>query len=138
MTGAQRLDNGLLAALRRGPRELPAELGGLRDCLRSIGALLAEKAEELEASWQEAEDAAAEIATLQSLETAVAEQAIELRATTLADVRTKFAIWKALGPGPDDYEAAAPRDRLVLSIEADIVRICCGATRATTVPERHP
>ena len=64
--------------------------------------LLAEKAAELEPSWEQACAAAAEIVTLQDLETTVAERAIAVRAESLKDVRAKLAIWRALAPGAED------------------------------------
>ena len=64
----QYLDINLMRAMREGTSALPADLGKLRGYLRMIGALLEEKARELEPSWEQACAAAAEIGTLQELE----------------------------------------------------------------------
>ena len=88
-----------------------------------IGVLLAEKAAELEPSWEEACAAASEIDALQTLELNVAERAIGIRAETLADVRGKLAIWRALGPGTEDLDMTSPRNRMILSIDADLERL---------------
>lgn len=118
-----KVDNGLVAALRSGAGELPSELGALGDCLSTIGLLLAEKAAELEPSWGEALATAAEIETLLDLEAAVAERATGIAATSLDELRAKIGIWKALAAGSDDPDPESPRDRLFLSIEADIDRL---------------
>ncbi len=55
-----------------------------------------------------------------ALEIAVAERAIGIRGETLEMVRGKLAIWRALGPGSDDEDMGSPRNRLILSVEADI------------------
>jgi hypothetical protein len=110
--------------MRRGARELPKDLGRLRDYLRTIEVLLGEKAAELEPSWEQACAAAAEIVTLQKLEATVAERAIGVRAESLGDVRAKLAIWRALAPGAEDGDMRTPRNRLVLSVEADLERLC--------------
>jgi hypothetical protein len=119
----QHLDINLLRAMREGTSALPADLGKLRGYLRMIGALLEEKARELEPSWEQACAAAAEIATLQDLETSVAERAISVRAESLEQVRAKLAIWRALVSGGEDGDLRSPRSRLVLSIEADLERL---------------
>lgn len=122
MIGMAKVDNGLVAALRAGAGELPAELGALTDCLSTIGLLLAEKAAELEPSWSEALATAAEIETLLELEAAVAERAIGIPATNQDELRAKIGIWKALAAGADEPDPDSHRDRLFLSILADIDR----------------
>ena len=124
MTVTERhLDISLLRAMREGTSALPPDLGKLRGYLRMIGALLEEKARELEPSWEQACAAAAEIATLQDLEASVAERAIAVRADRLDHVRSKLAIWRALAAGSDDGDLCSPRNRLILSIEADLERL---------------
>jgi hypothetical protein len=117
------LDNRLVRALREGKGVLPADLGQLRAYLRLIAGLLAEKAEEVEADWELACVAAAELDTLQTLEVAVAERAITVRSDTLDDVRSKLEIWRALAAGDEDCDLRAPRNRLILSVEADLERL---------------
>ena len=109
--------------MREGTSALPDDLGKLRGYLRMIGALLEEKARELEPSWEQACAAAAEIVTLQDLETSVAERAIGVRAESLDQVRSKLAIWRALAAGSEDGDLRSPQSRLVLSIEADLERL---------------
>lgn len=118
-----RIDDRLLRAMRRGADALPDDLPLLRAYLRMIEALLAEKATDVEPTWAEACEAAAEVETLMALETSVAEKAISVRARHLEDVRTKLEIWRALAAGATDCDMSSPRDRLVLSIEADLGRI---------------
>ena len=113
----------LEALLRSGAGELPCELGALGDCLRTVAALLAEKAGELEPSWSEALAVAAEIETLLGIERAVAERAIATPATDLAEVRAKLAIWQALTEAAADAHPGSPRDRLVRSVAADLDRL---------------
>lgn len=120
------LDNRLILAIRQGAGALPADLGRLHGYLRLIESLLAEKAGELEASLEAADAAAAEIETLQRLEATVAERAIAVRAEDLAAVREKLAIWRALSPGIEDADLGSPRNRLVLSVEADLERLAEG------------
>jgi hypothetical protein len=122
----QFLDTNLLRALREGTSALPADLGKLRGYLRMIGALLEERACELEPSWEQACAAAAEIATLQDLEISVAERAIGVRAESLEQVRAKLAIWRALASTGEDRDLRSPHNRLVLSIEADLERLSSG------------
>ncbi len=117
------LDNHLVRAIRQGGGVLPADLDRLRGYLRLIGSLLAEKASELEAGLEAADASAAEIETLQRLENAVAERAIGIRAADLRTVRDKLAIWRALSAGSEDGDMASPRNRLVLSVEADLERL---------------
>jgi hypothetical protein len=123
MVTEQHLDINLLRAMREGTSALPADLGKLRGYLRMIAALLEEKARELEQSWEQACAAAAEISTLQDLETSVAERAISVRAESLEQVRAKLAIWRALASGGEDGDLRSPQSRLVLSIEADLERL---------------
>jgi hypothetical protein len=117
------LDYRLVRAMREGTGALPADVGCLRGYLRMIEALLAEKAADLEPTWEQACAVAAEIETLQSLEAAVAERAIAIRAEDLATVGGKLAIWAALPPDADDADAGSLRNRLVLSVAADIDRL---------------
>jgi hypothetical protein len=123
MSSGTTLDNRLVRALREGAEALPGDLGQLRAYLRLIETLLAEKAAELEPSWDQACAAAAEITTLQTLEATVAERAIAVPAGSLAEVRAKLAIWRALAPGAEDGDMRSPRNRLILSVEADIERL---------------
>ena len=119
----QYLDINLVRALREGTSALPADLGKLRGYLRMIGALLEEKARELEPSWEQACASAAEIATLQDLETAVAERTIAVRSDGIEQVLAKLAIWRALAAGGEDADLLSPQSRLVLSVEADLERL---------------
>jgi hypothetical protein len=119
----QQLDTNLVRAIREGTSALPADLGKLRGYLRMIGALLEEKARELEPSWEQACDAAAEITTLQDLEASVAERAIAVRAESLDEIRAKLGIWRALAAGSDDGHLRSPQSRLILSVEADLERL---------------
>ncbi|MBP7241121.1 hypothetical protein [Amaricoccus sp.] len=123
MQTISKIDDRLLRAMRGGVDALPDDLALLRAYLRTIDALLAEKAMEVEPTWSEACAAVAEVETLMELETAVAEKAISVRAGNLEDVRTKLEIWRALAAGATDCDMSSPRDRLVLSIEADLGRI---------------
>jgi hypothetical protein len=123
MTQDNVMDFRLTRAVAGGCGTLPEDLDALADYLEMIGVLLAEKAAELEPSWEQACAAAVEIATLQDLEAAVAERAIAVRAQNLADLRAKLAIWRGLAPGAEDGDLAAPRNRLILSVEADLVRL---------------
>jgi hypothetical protein len=123
MDAGTALDDRLVRALREGKQVLPADLGQLRSYLRLIAGLLAEKSEEVEADWEQACLAAAELDTLQTLETAVAERAITVRSDTLDEVRSKLEIWRALAAGDEDCDLRAPRNRLILSVEADLERL---------------
>ena len=123
MDTGSKLDYRLVAAMRQGTDALPDDVGQLRGYMRMIGTLLAEKAAELEPSWEQACAAAAEIETLQNLEVAVAERAVAIRAESLETVRGKLAIWRTLAPGAEDEDMVSPRNRLVLSVEADIDRL---------------
>jgi hypothetical protein len=118
-----KLDYQLVHAMRRGAGALPGDLGQLRNYLRTIETLLAEKAAELEPSWEQACAAASEIITLQELEATVAERVIAVRAESLKDVRTKLAIWRALAPGAEEGDLRTQRNRLILSVEADLERL---------------
>lgn len=117
-----KMDVQLVRALKEGVPALPGDLERLRAYMALIGRLLEEKANELEPTWEGACAAAAEIETLQVLETNVAERAINTTADTLGAVRNKFAIWKALSVGVDEDEDT-PRNRLILSIENDLQRL---------------
>jgi len=119
-----RFDDPLVRALRQGAEALPDDLGQLRGYLRIIDGLLAEKAAELEPNWAQASAVAAETHTLHMLEGAVAERAIAVRAADLIEVRSKLALWRALAAGASDGDLATPRSRLILSIEADLERLC--------------
>lgn len=120
----------LTRALNEGVRALPEDLGQLVEYLRFIEDLLREKAQEHEPNWDLVEASGAEIETLQRLEATVVDQAVLLRADTLEAVLLKFEIWRGLGQageGADgDGGKASPRDRLMLSAEADLVRLARG------------
>jgi hypothetical protein len=130
-TGSK-LDYRLVRALRQGTDALPGDVAELRGYMRMIGTLLAEKAAELEPSWEQACAAAAEIETLHGLEGAVAERAIGVQASGLDDLRVKLEIWRALIQGLPDEEMASTQNRLVLSIEADIQRLQRGSRRSNS------
>jgi hypothetical protein len=123
MDAGTALDDRLVRALREGKQVLPGDLGQLRAYLRLIAGLLAEKAEEVEADWEQACLSAAELDTLQTLEAAVAERAITVRSNTLDEVRSKLEIWRALAAGDEDCDLRDPRNRLILSVEADLERL---------------
>ena len=123
VTTEAKIDCLLVRALREGSEALPGDIRALTGCLAMIATLLEEKAAELEPSWEQVCAVAAEIETLQSLEVAVAERAIAIRADTLETVRGKLAIWRALAPGAEDENMTSPRNRLILSVEADIERL---------------
>lgn len=118
-----KLDNRLVRALREGAAVLPEDLTLLNGYLTMIDRLLAEKAVELEPSWSKACASAAEIDTLQALEATVAERAIAVAAADLGAVRAKLAIWRALADGAPDDDPSTPRNRLILSVEADLERL---------------
>jgi hypothetical protein len=124
MVTGTRLDDRLVRALREGAGALPEDLTLLRAYLRLIEGLLAEKAVEIEPSWIQSCAAAAEVETLQRLEEAVVERAIAVRAADVDAVRVKLEIWRALAAGEPEGDLSAPRDRLILSIEADLARLC--------------
>lgn len=124
-----KLDDRLVRAMRGGPQALPEDLALLRSYLRLIEGLLAEKADEVEADWPQALAAAAEIETLQGLEAAVAERAIGVPAGDLDDVCAKFEIWRALAQGAPEADMSLAHNRLVLSIEADILRLMLARRR---------
>ena len=125
MTAESKLDYRLVHAIHGGAEALPNDITCLRGYLRMIEALLAEKAAELEPSWEQACAAAAEIATLQDLEASVAERAIGVRAASIEQVRAKLAIWRALAAGGEDGDLRSPQSRLILSVEADLERLSC-------------
>ncbi|HVL20788.1 MAG TPA: hypothetical protein VM422_07415 [Amaricoccus sp.] len=116
----------LIRAIREGAAALPGDLDRLCAYMSLIGRLLEEKANELEPSWEAACAMAKEIETLQLLESAVAERAVGTAADTLAAVRSKLAIWKALSEGSEE-EPRTPRNRLILSIEDDLQRLALQA-----------
>lgn len=120
MTLHSALDYHLVRAIREGGAALPADFGKLLGYLRMIERLLHEKASEVESTWEEACESAAQIETLLALEVTVAERAIALRAETLAAVRSKIAICNALGPGCDEEDTTTPRNRMIRSLDADI------------------
>ncbi len=128
MNTQTKLDCQLVRALREGSSALPSDLRQLRSYLRLIESLLLEKADELEPSWEQACASAAEIATLQALEASVVERAIAVRADNLDALRTKLAIWRTLESDAEDGERCQ-RDRLVLSVEADLERLSCRVAR---------
>ena len=49
--------------------------------------------------------------------------AIAVPADGLDGVRTKLAIWRALAAGAEDGDMRTPRNRLILSVEADLERL---------------
>ena len=120
----QYLDINLVRAMREGTSALPADLGKLRGYLRMIGALLEEKARELEPSWEQACTTAAEIATLQDLE--VVGRGADDRGAR-GEHRARCApSWRSGGrsrAGGEDGDLRSPRSRLVLSVEADLERL---------------
>lgn len=117
------LDNRLVRSLHEGIDVLPDDLGELNAYLRTITNLLEEKAGDLEPSWEMLCSAAAEIETLQELESTVTERVIAVRSRNLDDVRGKLEFWRALAASSDDCEMTDPRNRLILSIEADLERL---------------
>lgn len=122
VTTEPKLDDRLVRALREGSQALPGDIRALSGYLRMIGTLLEEKATELEPSWDQACALAAEIETLQALELAVAERAIAVPGESIEAIRGKLAIWQALGPDADD-SPQSPRNRLILSVDADLERL---------------
>jgi hypothetical protein len=118
-----KLDYGLVNAIKSGVQALPSDIEALRGYMRMIEALLHEKASELEPSWEQATAIAGEIDTLNRLEAAVAERAIVTPAGDIDAVRGKLAIWRALGPGTDESDERAPRNRLIESVDVDLARI---------------
>lgn len=106
-----------------GASALPDDLDRLRGYMRMIGALLEEKAQEIEPSWGLACLAAREIETLQGLGTAVVERATAVRARSLDEVRAKLAIWRAYAASNDEADLRSPQSRLVLSVDADLERL---------------
>ena len=122
-----RVDDQLLRALREGPDALPMDLNRLHGYLHLISGLLTEKAQEHEPDWAQALAAAAEIETLQDLERAVAEKAVDVPARTLWAVLSKLAIWESLGPCGEEACSTSQRDRLIDSVRADLERIARGS-----------
>jgi hypothetical protein len=130
VNGGTKLDIRLVRAMRRGAAELPDDLDVLRRYLGTIALLLAEKAADLEPTWDEACAAAAETATLLNLQATVTERAIAVPARSLSEVRTKLAIWRTIGPEAEDGDVCGPRTRLILSVEADLARLSASSPRA--------
>ena len=120
---AEKFDTNLVRAIREGTSALPDDLSRLRGYLGMIGALLEEKARELEPSWEQSCATEAEIATLQALEASVAERAIGVRAGSVDEVRAKLAIWRALVAGGEPGDLRSAPSRLILSVEADLERL---------------
>lgn len=129
MDAGAKLDNRLIRALREGTGVLPGDLEQLCGYLRLINGLLAEKANELEPSWAMACASAAEIETLQGLQATVAERAIAVRSASLEAVQAKLKVWRELGAGAEDGDVRSPRNRLILSIEADVERLLSSGPR---------
>jgi hypothetical protein len=132
MMVAQILDNRLARALCEGAEVLPDDLAQLAQYLRLIDGLLAEKAMEHEAALAQVDESAAEIECLQVLEATVAERAISNRAGGLEEILAKLEIWRALAAGAEPSgehgDRGSQRDRLVLSVEADIVKLARGVS----------
>lgn len=119
-------DMRLPRAMAAGVDSLPGDLRVLKDYLELIQALLGEKAREYEPTWEQAICAGVETSDLHRLEEAVAERAARVRAELLHAVLEKLAIWRAIHACEDECDLAdgpSIRDRLVLSIEADIARL---------------
>jgi hypothetical protein len=124
MTLDDALDHALVRALHGGPAALPECPRRLAGYLETIEHLLTEKARENAPTWDEACVAASEVETLLALERAVAERVIGLRGDTIGTVIGKLMVWRALRPaGADDTAMLSLRDRLVLSLEADLIRL---------------
>ena len=121
------IDYKLVRAMREGADALPADIGCLQGYMRMIEGLLEEKACELEPSWEAACAIANEIETLHALETAVAERVIAICADSIDAVRGKLSIWRTLGAGSDDSDERSPRNRLILSVDADLERMARAA-----------
>ncbi len=117
------LDYRLVRAIREGTDALPDDVGQLVRYLRLIESLLAEKASEIEPTWELACAAATEVETLHALEAAVAERVIAIEADGLEAIRGKLAIWRALADGDEDGDPASLRNRLILSVAADLERL---------------
>lgn len=120
-------DTRLARAMQEGPEVLPGDAGLLTGYLDMIAVLLADHAAERHDSLSDALETEAEIAGLLALEELVAERAVSLRAETIAGVLGKLRIWRRLDSGEESCDAedgrASARDRLVLSVEADLVRM---------------
>jgi hypothetical protein len=126
VTSGLKLDIRLVRAMRRGAGELPGDLELLRGYLRTITLLLAEKAVELDTTWNDSCLAAAEIETLLDLEATVIERAIGVRAASLVDVQTKLAIWRGASIAAQEDDTNSLRTRLIYSVEADLARLTLG------------
>ena len=126
------LGDGLTRALRDGPSALPDNLETLVRHLLMLEGLLAEKAVEIEPTWALSLASAAEIDVLLQLQELIVERAIGLRAEAIEGVLANLTIWRTLSDGAEgEISAGAPPrlNRLVLSIEADLVRLRRGAAR---------
>lgn len=124
-------DTRLARALQEGPEVLPGDAEALTGYLDMIAGLLADHASERQGSWSMAVEAASEVADLLALEEVVAERAISLRAENVESVLQKLRIWRRLdsddGECDDEDGRATVRDRLVLSVEADLTRMARAA-----------
>ena len=120
-------DTRLARALQEGPGVLPADATVLTGYLDMIAELLADHAAVWQESLAEAEESGSEIADLFALQDVVAERAISLRAESVGEVLEKLRIWRRLHSDEEcraeEDGRATPRDRLVLSVEADLARI---------------
>ena len=124
-------DTRLARALQEGPEVLPPDAQVLNGYLDMIAGLLADHATERQENWSSAVETASSIADLLALEETVGERAISLRAETVESVLQKLRIWRRFNSGDgscDDVDGRATvRDRLVLSVEADLTRIARAA-----------
>ncbi|MDP5122359.1 MAG: hypothetical protein NWP84_00560 [Cyanobium sp. MAG_04] len=124
-------DTRLARALQEGPEVLPADAEALTGYLDMIAGLLADHATERHESWSSAVESEKEIADLLALEEVVAERAVSLRAETVEAVLQKLRVWRRLDSGDgacdDEDGRATVRDRLVLSVEADLTRMARAA-----------
>lgn len=132
MINGDHLGGGLTRALRDGPSALPDDLEALVRHLLMLEGLLAEKAAELEPTWALSQASAAEIDIQLQLQEMIVERAIGLRAEAIEGVLAKLTIWRTLSDGAEgEMRADAPPrlNRLILSIEADLIRLGRGAGR---------
>ena len=131
-------DTRLARALQEGPEVLPADAEVLTGYLDMIAGLLADHATERHESWSSAVESEKEIADLLALEEVVAERAVSLRAETVEAVLQKLRVWRRLDSGDgacdDEDGRATVRDRLVLSVEADLTRMARAAGPGPSSP----
>lgn len=124
-------DTRLARALQEGPEVLPADADVLTGYLDLIAGLLADHAMEHDVSWSMAVEASSSVADLLALEEIVAERAVSLRAETLEAILGKLRIWRRLDSSEESCDEedgrAGVRDRLVLSVEADLTRLARAA-----------